>query len=161
MSVFPSLSRLAVDRAGDIPCLDTLYDYCDFLGKGPIAERPGGGASPEIAIVGAGAAGLVAGYELLKAGFNPVIYEAAECAGGRCRTRDLGDGALAELGAMRVPVSHRTFWRYADAFGLQRSPFPDPGAALTGLSFQGEYASGAKAGRCQRNSRTSRTISPP
>ena len=47
---------------------------------------------------------------------------------------------LAELGAMRVPVSHRTFWRYADAFGLQRSPFPDPGAALTGLYFQGEYA---------------------
>jgi tryptophan 2-monooxygenase len=140
MSIFPTLTHASVKReVPSIPCLDTLYDYASFLRGGPIAQSNRENAEPpEIAIIGAGAAGLVAGYELLLAGFKPVIYEATDRAGGRCRTLDMGGGALAELGAMRVPVSHATFWHYADRFKLARSPFPDPGVALTDLYFQEE-----------------------
>lgn len=123
------------------PFLDTLYDYVPFLDAGPIAAPPPG-AEPRIAIVGAGAAGLVAGYELLRAGFRPKIFEAAEAVGGRCRTLDMGGGALAEMGAMRVPLSHRTFWHYMDEIARLRGrpvdheAFPDPGKVDTLLYYR-------------------------
>ncbi len=117
------------------PFLDTLFDYEAFVKTGPIAQTPEGGGG-RIAIIGAGAAGLVAGYELLRAGFDPVIFEASDRIGGRCYTIDMGDGALAEMGAMRVPRSHRTAWHYADAFGVKHQKFPDPGTVLTQLYYQ-------------------------
>ena len=45
-------------------------------------------------------------------------------------------GAIAEMGAMRVPPSCKLFFRYADAFGLKTSGFPDPGKVLTALYYE-------------------------
>jgi monoamine oxidase len=49
--------------------------------------------------VGAGLSGLVAAHRLVAAGVSDVlVLEARERVGGRTLNRDLGDGAVAELG---------------------------------------------------------------
>ena len=75
--------------------------------------------------MGAGMAGLVAGYELLRAGHDPLILEAQNRAGGRIYTlRDaFAPGLYAEAGAMRLPRSHRLTLAYIHKFGLKVYPF--------------------------------------
>lgn len=87
------------------------------------AERHG----TEIAIVGAGLAGLVAAFELLKLGLRPVVYEAGRL-GGRLRSQPFegGGGIVAELGGMRFPVSGTAFSHYLGLVGLRTRPFPNP-----------------------------------
>src|SRR6185295_10710564 len=87
------------------------------------AERLG----TEVAIVGSGAAGMVAAYELMRLGLKPVIYEAGRI-GGRLRSQSFegAEGPIAELGGMRFPVSSTAFYHYLDRVGLTTSPFPNP-----------------------------------
>lgn len=59
-----------------------------------------------VVILGAGMSGLVAAYELLKLGNTVEIIEASGGAGGRVHTHHFKDGSYAELGAMRVPITH-------------------------------------------------------
>ena len=54
----------------------------------------------KIAIIGAGPAGLTAGYELAKKGFAVTVYEASEQVGGLSRTIDLWDQRI-DLGPHR------------------------------------------------------------
>jgi tryptophan 2-monooxygenase len=107
---------------------DFPFAYDDFLqhpdGLGHIpAEKHG----TKIAIIGAGIAGITAAYELMKLGLHPVIYE-ADRIGGRLRSEPFrdGDGAFAELGAMRFPPSAKTLFHYIDKLGLKTTPFPNP-----------------------------------
>ena len=81
----------------------------------------------EVAIIGAGIAGLVAAYELMKLGLKPVVYEASKM-GGRLRSQPFegGAGVVAELGGMRFPVSSTAFYHYVDLLGLKSQPFPNP-----------------------------------
>ena len=81
----------------------------------------------EVAIVGAGIAGLVAAYELMKMGLKPVVYEASKM-GGRLRSQAFEgtDGIIAELGGMRFPASSTAFYHYVDMLGLKTQPFPNP-----------------------------------
>lgn len=124
--------------------IDTLYDYAGFLRQGPIAET-GTVAGGDVAVVGAGIGGLCAGFELLKAGANPVIFEAQDRIGGRNRTDRFHDGdgapasAFADMGAMRFPASASAFRHYAnDLFALDMANvFPDPGLVPTLLSYRG------------------------
>ena len=60
----------------------------------------------EVAIVGAGAAGMIAAYELMRLGLKPVVYEAGRL-GGRLRSQPFegAEGVIAELGGMRFPIS--------------------------------------------------------
>ena len=79
---------------------------------------PGPLLGTRVAIVGAGLAGIVAAYELFRAGLNPVIYEATGRIGGRTFSQPFGnssskDAPIAELGAMRVPTSCKVFYYYA------------------------------------------------
>ncbi|MGH4001472.1 MAG: flavin monoamine oxidase family protein [Pseudonocardiaceae bacterium] len=71
--------------------------------------------------MGAGIAGLVAGYELEQLGYDVVVLEADSRIGGRVFTRCFGgpDGPIAELGAMRIPANHRFTMRYVDELGLR------------------------------------------
>lgn len=78
-----------------------------------------------VIIVGAGLAGLAAGYELDRAGHDVVIIEAQGRVGGRIQTlrEPFSDGLYAEAGGMRFPAAHDLTMAYVHAFGLRTSPF--------------------------------------
>lgn len=79
----------------------------------------------KIVIVGAGLAGLAAGYELLKAGHKVEIIEAQHRVGGRIYTlrEPFAQGLYAEAGAMRIPRAHALTMAYIEKFGLQTQDF--------------------------------------
>ncbi|MDP3521018.1 MAG: NAD(P)/FAD-dependent oxidoreductase [Hydrogenophaga sp.] len=115
---------------------DFPFAYDDWLahpaGLGTLpAERLG----TEVAIVGAGMAGLTAAYELMKLGLKPVVFEASRL-GGRLRSQAFegGQGVVAELGGMRFPASSRAFWHYVDLLGLGSQPFPNPLTSAAGCT---------------------------
>lgn len=78
-----------------------------------------------VLIAGAGMAGLVAGYELERAGHKVTLLEARQRVGGRVWTvRDrFADGLAAEMGAMRIPTAHSLTMAYIAKFGLPTAPF--------------------------------------
>ncbi len=85
-------------------------------------QRPGPGK--RVIVIGAGMAGLVAGYELANAGHDPVILEAQSRVGGRVYTlRKFAPGLYAEAGAMRIPRVHDLTLGYCEQFGLELRPF--------------------------------------
>lgn len=97
----------------------------DFLALARAGLQPKAARPKKVVIVGAGIAGLVAAYELLRAGHDPVILEAQQRVGGRIYTmRDpFAPGLYAEAGAMRIPKAHALTLAYVDKFGLTTSPF--------------------------------------
>ena len=98
-----------------------LPNYLSIIRDGlPKTTRP-----RDIVIVGAGMAGLCAGYELLRAGHRPLILEAQQRVGGRVLTvrEPFSDGLHAEAGAMRIPRSHALTMAYIEHFGLRTLPF--------------------------------------
>lgn len=122
---------------------DFPFAYDDWLahpaGLGTIpADRHGA----EVAVIGAGAAGMVAAYELMRMGLKPVIYEAGRM-GGRLRSEPFegAEGVIAELGGMRFPVSSAGFYHYVDRLGLESRDFPNPltpAAGSTVIDLEGE-----------------------
>lgn len=113
-----------------------------------ISHPAGLGRLPEkrygerVAIIGAGVAGIVAAYELMRLGLRPVIYEASRL-GGRLRSEPFGydTSTIAELGGMRFPRSSTAFFHYVDLLGLQTAPFPNPltdAAGSTVVELAGE-----------------------
>ena len=109
------------------PYVDDLYDYTKILGVNQtIASLPNNLWGTPVAIIGAGAAGMVAAYELLKIGAKPVVFEATDRVGGRDRSQPFTEGnhvatsAFAELGAMYLPAGHRVLSYYVnDVFHLE------------------------------------------
>lgn len=96
----------------------------------------------EVAIVGAGMAGMVAAYELMRLGLRPVVYEASKM-GGRLRSQRFegAAGVIAELGGMRFPRSSTAFFHYVDLLGLESRPFPNPlteAAGSTVIDIEGK-----------------------
>ena len=83
-------------------------------------DQPG----KRVIIIGGGIAGLVAAFELVRQGHEPLILEAQHRVGGRVRTiRDFAPGLYAEAGAMRIPRVHDLTLAYCDLFGLELRPF--------------------------------------
>ncbi|HIA84572.1 MAG TPA: FAD-dependent oxidoreductase, partial [Candidatus Marinimicrobia bacterium] len=93
------------------------------------SDSPGmlsGNRTPKrIVIVGAGLSGLVAGYELTRAGHEVTILEARNRVGGRVLTlrEPFSDGHFAEAGAARIPPDHNLTLGYADHFELTLDNF--------------------------------------
>ena len=83
------------------------------------------GPRQRVVIVGAGIAGLVAAYELLRAGHDPLILESQHRVGGRILTlrEPFTPGLYGEAGAMRIPRTHALTLAYAEKFGLKLNPF--------------------------------------
>jgi len=89
----------------------------------------------KVIVIGAGLAGLVAGYELTQAGHDVAILEARERPGGRVHTirEPFSDGLHAEAGALFIPDNHHLTLKYTSLFRLPIEPSPPP--AATGLFF--------------------------
>lgn len=130
------------------PYLDTpdfAYDsWLRRLDSSPIGEVDG---QPRVAIIGAGASGLCAAYELQRAGCQVTVFEAGPEIGGRCASEPFTSGSpdLAELGAMRFPPSEFILNYYLQQFGVIDSggiaglpDFPDPGVVNTWVCYGGE-----------------------
>jgi monoamine oxidase len=82
------------------------------------------GTRKRVVIVGGGIAGLVAAFELVRQGHEPIVLEAQNRVGGRVWTcRDFAPGVYAEFGAMRIPRVHDLTLAYCDLFGLELRPF--------------------------------------
>lgn len=103
-----------------------LYGCSDVLGPD---ETPGvlePTRSPKrVVVVGAGMAGLVAAYELRRAGHDVLTFEARARIGGRVRTirAPFAPGHIAEAGAARIRPEHDLTLGYARYFGLTTDPF--------------------------------------
>ncbi|CAN5731033.1 flavin monoamine oxidase family protein [soil metagenome] len=77
-----------------------------------------------VVVVGAGLAGLAAGFELKRQGHDVIILEAQNRVGGRIHTiRSFAPGLYAEAGGMRIPRVHDLTLRYCELFGLPMRPF--------------------------------------
>ena len=92
--------------------------------------------SKRVIIVGAGLSGLVAGYELTRAGHDVTILEARNRVGGRVFTlrTPFSDGHFADAGAARIPSDHDMTIGYADHFGLTLDPFYPESSYYVNLS---------------------------
>ena len=122
---------------------DFPFAYDDWLahpeGLGQVPQARHGS---EVAIVGAGMAGMVAAFELMKMGLKPVIYESRRL-GGRLHSEPFkgAEGVIAELGGMRFPRSSTAFYHYLDSYRLQTRPFPNPlsaAASSTVVDLEGQ-----------------------
>lgn len=94
----------------------------------------GGGDGTSVIILGAGPAGLVAGYELMNAGYNVRILEASDRVGGHVFTVrkgshveeigkdpqvcDFDEGEWVDLGAWRIPYVHQSVHHYLREFQI-------------------------------------------
>ncbi len=89
-------------------------------------ERAGSGR--RVVILGAGLAGLVAGWELTRAGHDVTLLEAQMRPGGRVQTlrAPFSDGLHVDVGASELPDSHQRVRRYVDEFGLELAPWLEP-----------------------------------
>lgn len=100
----------------------------------PFELPPGSGEGRSVVILGAGISGLVAAYELRKAGWTVTILEARDRIGGRVWTIRNGDrivqagrpnqvcqftdGLYFNAGAARIPHAHHVILGYARHFGV-------------------------------------------
>ncbi|MGH9531932.1 MAG: flavin monoamine oxidase family protein [Terriglobales bacterium] len=94
------------------------------------------GTPKKILILGAGLAGLVAGYQLVEANHDVTILEAQLIPGGRVRTlrEPFSDGLYAEAGAGRIPDTHAITRHWVKMFGLSLDEFYP--TTLTDIEYQ-------------------------
>jgi monoamine oxidase len=78
------------------------------------------GATPAIAIVGAGLAGLNAAYQLKKLGLDAILYEAKPLVGGRTQsvTGPAGPGLVLDPGGHFINTDHADILSLAEELGL-------------------------------------------
>jgi len=113
----------------------TLIPSCEDNESSPTEENPiityspgmlsGNRPSKKVIVIGAGLSGLVAAYELNRAGHDVTILEARNRIGGRVFTirSPFADNHFAEGGAARIKPSHDLTLGYANHFNLELDPF--------------------------------------
>jgi lysine 2-monooxygenase len=142
---FATMTRLALPITQFGP--DFPFAFDDWIAHpAGLGQLPASHHGTEVAVVGAGMAGMVAAYELMKLGFRPVLFEASRM-GGRLRSQRFEgtQDVVAELGGMRFPVSGTAFFHYVNLLGLQTRPFPNPltpaaGSTVVDLEGTSHYA---------------------
>ena len=113
-----------------------MLNKSDFNGAPNLTNAPKGST---VLILGAGLAGLVAAYELKKAGYKVKILDFNDRVGGRAWSLHGGDvytelggytqkcefdeGQYFNPGPWRIPYHHQGYLHYAREFGVQMQPF--------------------------------------
>lgn len=116
------------------------------------ALPPGSGAGRSVVVLGAGIAGLVAAFELRKAGYAVTLLEAQNRVGGRVWTlrgterieqidrplqhTNFSTGQYFNAGAARIPSSHHVILGYARRLGVPLEVFVNTNRAA-GWDFGG------------------------
>lgn len=99
---------------------------------------PDAGTGRTVTVIGAGVSGLVAAYELTRAGFDVVILESRDRVGGRnwtirggdridfvdgpTQTAAFDDGLYFNAGPARLPSHHKTILGYCRTLGIKVEP---------------------------------------
>lgn len=84
----------------------------------------------DVAIVGAGLAGLVAARTLAAAGLRPLVLEARDRVGGRIRGEEIGDGKVVEVGGQWIGPGQHRIAALAAELGVATFPTHDEGRHL-------------------------------
>jgi monoamine oxidase len=93
----------------------------------------------DVAIVGAGLAGLVAARRLAAAGVQPLVVEARERVGGRLLNEEIGDGKVVEVGGQWIGPTQERLAALAAELGVGTFPTHDEGRHL--FEMNGKVAS--------------------
>jgi len=93
----------------------------------------------DVAIVGAGLAGLVAARRLLAAGKRPLVVEARDRVGGRLLNEKIGDGKVVEVGGQWIGPTQERLAALAAELGVGTFPTHDEGRHL--IEMDGRLAS--------------------
>src|SRR5919108_1903047 len=86
--------------------------------------------SVDVAVVGAGLAGLSAASKLAEAGTSVAVVEARDRVGGRTLNEPIGDGKVVELGGQWVGPTQRRVMEVIGELGLETFPTHTEGANL-------------------------------
>jgi monoamine oxidase len=81
----------------------------------------------DVAIVGAGLAGLVAARQLAAAGVRPLVIEARDRVGGRLLNEEIGDGKVVEVGGQWIGPTQDKIAALATGLGVGTFPTYDEG----------------------------------
>jgi monoamine oxidase len=130
-------------RVGEAGGYSAAFMTMQTLGFFPVAATaaskpelpPGAGTGVKVVVLGGGIAGLVAAYELRKAGFPCTVLEARERPGGRVftvrggtvvdlidgsrQTATFASGNYFNCGPGRIPSTHRNILGYAKQLGVE------------------------------------------
>lgn len=87
----------------------------------------------DVAIVGAGLAGLVAARRIAAAGARPLVVEARERVGGRLLNEGIGDGKVVEVGGQWIGPTQDRIAALAAELGVGTFPTHDEGRHLIEL----------------------------
>jgi monoamine oxidase len=93
----------------------------------------------DVAIVGAGLAGLVAARRLVAAGKRPLVVEARDRVGGRLLNEEIGDGKVVEVGGQWIGPTQERLAALAAELGVGTFPTHDEGRHL--IEMNGKVAS--------------------
>jgi monoamine oxidase len=115
------LNRRQFLRGGTVAAAGVCFLSRDSIARALVNVS---GSPKRVLILGAGLAGMVAGYELSQLGHNVTILEARMRPGGRVHTlrEPFSDGLYAEAGAARIPDDHDLTLKYIKLFDLPLEP---------------------------------------
>jgi monoamine oxidase len=109
---------LTVKREAVQEKIRTTFDLHRFPLES-VAEVYGQVAGKSVIVVGAGFAGLTAGYSLSQQGYRVTVLEARDRVGGRVFTDRISEnGPLLECGGELIGRNHPTWLMFAQRFGL-------------------------------------------
>ncbi|MBS1963804.1 MAG: FAD-dependent oxidoreductase [Bdellovibrionales bacterium] len=101
-----------------------------------LAATPDARDAGQVAIVGAGFAGLTAAYELRKLGVQATVFEASTRTGGRVLTRDaFHQGMFCEMGGELIDRNHRSLLALAAELGVEIEEFPEENSRTADLLY--------------------------
>lgn len=153
--------RALLERIAAVGGAGAAYAAMEAMGLAPQtppgAEKfglpPGSGSGRSVVVLGAGIAGLVAAYELRRAGFEVTVLESRGRVGGRVWTirgnetveqidrptqrAAFSAGEYFNAGAARIPSSHRVIIDYARRLGVPLEVFVNSNQSA-GWDFGGQ-----------------------
>jgi monoamine oxidase len=118
---YSPLPRRAFLRLSALTAGSVALPACGNDDINPPPPSPPERQEVQLAVVGAGLAGLHAAYRLQQAGADVVVYEASSRVGGRTFTArgEFPDAQIAELGGELIDTNHTTMLALAEEFGLK------------------------------------------